>query len=294
VVEVDAKTLEQLAFDLAVKAACEAPSDMVRLLENARDREQNNMAKEQLSAILTNIKLAREKHLSICQDTGLPSFYLEIGTNCRINGDVFSALSNAIARATEAIPLRQNVIHPITKENSGTNTGWGMPGVFTTLSPEIDGLVMTFVPKGFGSEIRSSITWVLTSDDIAEATIKAVLDLVEDSMGEPCPPVIVGVGLGGTADLAMLNAKRALLRSPIDQHHEDPSVRELEVRLLDAVNRTGLGPMGFGGSTYALACPVEIAGAHTAVVPVAIIFQCWAHRYAKAKIDSTGRITIMD
>lgn len=287
---IDAQALEQVAFDLVVRATTQAPPDLVELLERARDREERIVAKAQLSAILENMRLARQKQESICQDTGLPGFYLDLGTRCRLEGDLHAALSRAVQRATEAVPLRQNVIHPITKANSGTNTGWGMPAVFTTLVPDADYLDIAFVPKGFGSEIRSSITWVLTSEDIAKATVKAVLDMVEDSMGEPCPPVIVGVGLGGTADLAMLSAKRALLRTPLGRHHEDPVVAELESKLLDAVNGTGLGPMGFGGSTYALACQVEICGAHTAVVPIAIIFQCWAHRYAKARIDASGKV----
>ncbi|MGE5572743.1 MAG: fumarate hydratase [Bacteroidota bacterium] len=291
---IEAGALEELAFDLIVKAATEAPPGLVRLLEDALDREQEAIARAQLSAILSNIRLAREKRESICQDTGLPSFYLDLGTECRLEGDVYAALSSAVARATESVPLRQNVIHPLTKANSGTNTGWGMPAVFTTLLPGADYLDIAFVPKGFGSEIRSSITWVLTSEDIRKATMKAVLDVVEDSMGEPCPPVIVGVGLGGTADIAMLNAKRALLRTPLGRRNDDPAVAELETNLLDAVNRTGLGPMGFGGSTYALACSVEICGAHTAVVPIAIIFQCWAHRYARARIDAAGHVKMLE
>jgi len=146
------------------------------------------------------------------------------------------------------------------------------------------------VPKGFGSEMRATISWVLTSEDIGRGAVKAVLDVVEDAMGEPCPPVIIGVGIGGFADSSMAMAKKALFRTPMGTKNADPVVAALETEIFEAVNAMGLGPMGFGGKTYALAVHAEIAGSHTAVVPVSVIFQCWACRYSKARIYNDGRV----
>ena len=156
--------------------------------------------------------------------------------------------------------------------------------------PNSDYLELMAVPKGFGAEIRATQCWVLTSEEIDRATFKAVLDLVEDSMGEPCPPVILGIGIGGFADTSMLLARKAMFRAPIGSRNPDPIVAALEAEIFEAVNGLELGPMGFGGKTYALGVHVEIEGSHTAIVPISVMYQCWANRYSKARIYNNGRV----
>jgi fumarate hydratase subunit alpha len=216
--------------------------------------------------------------------------YADLGLGCRLQGDPAAAATRALIRATKEVPLRQNVINPLTKENSGNNSGWGIPCIRWEVVSGADYLDLLVIPKGFGSEMRAAQCWVLSSEDVGRAAVKAVLDVVEDAMGEPCPPVIIGVGIGGFADTSMALAKKALFRSPLGSRHPDPQVAALEAEIFAAVNALGLGPMGLGGKTYALGVHAEIAGSHTAVVPVSVMFQCWACRYSKARIYNDGRV----
>lgn len=287
---ISADLIGDTAYRLLWRAATRLPSDVVAALTTARERETNPTAQAQLGAILENVRLARETRTSICQDTGVPLFFVNVGTACTLTGDLRAALSNAVERATEDIPLRQTVIHPLDFRNPGTNVGWGSPIVHYDLVPDREYVDLTATTKGFGAEMRSTISWILTSEDARKAALKVVLDTVEDAAGEPCPPVIVGLGIGGTADQSMLNAKRALFRSPLGTPHPDPDVASLEAGILQAVNATGLGPMGFGGRTYALAAHAELCGTHTALVPISVIFQCWAHRHSTARIHADGRV----
>ncbi len=282
--------IEKVAYDLLCRAAISLPRDVKEALLRAREGESNAMARGQLDAILANVQLAEQTGTSICQDTGVPLFFVKLGTACQVEGDPEGAIAEAVERATRDVPLRQTVIHPLSFENPGTNTGWGVPIVHYELLPGAHWLEITATTKGFGAEMRSAIAWILTSEEIRKAAVRIVLDTVEDAAGEPCPPVIVGIGIGGTAELCLLNAKRALFRTPLGSPHPDPEVASLEREILAAVNATGLGPMGFGGNCYALAAHVEISGTHTALVPVGAIFQCWAHRYSTARIYDDGRV----
>jgi fumarate hydratase subunit alpha len=285
--------LEDTIFELIKKASIELPRDVMRVLEAGLAREESPTAQAQFHAILNNCRTAREKQIGLCQDTGLEMIYAELGLECRLEGDPQAAARRAVARATTEVPLRQNVINPLTKENSGNNTGWGIPYIHWEVAGGADYLELLVIPKGFGSEMRASQCWVLTSEDVGRAAVKAVLDVVEDAVGEPCPPIIIGVGIGGFADSSMAMAKKALFRSPIGTHHPDPQVAALETEIFAAVNALGLGPMGLGGKTYALGVHAEIAGSHTAVVPISVVFQCWACRYSKARIYNDGRVEFL-
>jgi fumarate hydratase subunit alpha len=281
--------IEQTVFRLMKKAAIELPLDVVRALEKAYTEEDNPTAQGQFKAFMDNIRIACEKQVGLCQDTGMPIIYADLGLNCHLEGEPTAAMTRAVARATKEVPLRQNVINPLTLENPGTNTGWGLPCVHWDIVPKADYLDLMAVPKGFGSEMRASQIFILTSENIARGTVKAVLDVVEDAMGEACPPVIIGVGIGGFADSSMAIAKKALFRS-IGSHNPDPMVADLETEIYEAVNSLGIGPMGFGGKTYTLGVHIEMSGAHTAVAPVSVIFQCWVCRYSKARIYDNGRV----
>jgi fumarate hydratase subunit alpha len=282
--------LEDTIFELVKRASIELPGDVERVLQSGLAREESATAKAQFHAILSNCRMAREKQVGLCQDTGLAMIYADLGLDCHLKGDPKAAAKRALIRATKEVPLRQNVINPLTKENSGNNTGWGIPYICWEVVSGADYLELLVIPKGFGSEMRAAQCWVLTSEDVGRAAVKAVLDVVEDAMGEPCPPVIIGVGIGGFADSSMALAKKALFRSPIGSRNPDPQVAALEGEIFEAVNALGLGPMGLGGKTYALGVHAEIAGSHTAVVPVSVMFQCWACRYSRARIYNDGRV----
>lgn len=284
------ETLATVARALLGRAAISLPRDVKDALERARASETNPTAQGQLDSILANVRLAEQTHTSICQDTGVPLFFVRVGTACRIDGDPAQALADATEKATREVPLRQTVIHPLDFSNPGTNRGWGAPVIHYDLLPGAPYLEITATTKGFGAEMRSTLVWILTSEDPRKAALRTVLDTVEDAMGEPCPPIIIGLGIGGTAEQCMLNAKRALFRTPLGGPHPDPNVASLEREILAGVNALGLGPMGFGGSSYALAAHAELCGTHTALVPIGVIFQCWAHRYSTARIYDDGRI----
>ncbi len=282
--------IEETLLQLMRKASISLPLDVQNALRAGYAREESAVAKGQLMSILDNCRIANEKQIGLCQDTGVPMVYADVGLNCHMEGNPQAAMTRALKRATAEVPLRQNVINPLTKENSGTNTGWGIPYVHWDMVPSSDCLDLMAVPKGFGSEMRAAQCWVLTSEDIGRATVKAVLDVVEDAMGEPCPPIIIGIGIGGFADSSMALAKKALFRAPVGTRNADPVVAALETEIFEAVNAMELGPMGFGGKTYALGVHAELTGSHTAVVPVSIMFQCWACRYSKARIYNDGRV----
>lgn len=284
------KLLEDVAYVLMCKAATDLPEDAKRALREGYEREENPIAKSQLESILKNIDIACEKQIALCQDTGVPLFYADLGVDCQVEGNPKEALWAAVERATVDVPMRHNVINPLTKENSHTNTGWQVPVIKWELEAGRDYLELTAVPKGFGSEMRSAQCMLLSSEDIGKAVRKAVLDVVEDSLGEPCPPAIIGVGIGGFSDSSMAMAKRSLFRTPIGSHHPDPLVAEIERDLLEAINSLDLGPMGFGGKTYALAVHADLSGAHTAIVPVSVTYQCWAARYSTARIYNSGKV----
>lgn len=282
--------ISELAFSLLRKAVIQLPEDVKKALRDALAQETTNIACKQIETILTNLEIAEDKQIPLCQDTGLPVFLVKIGKGITSDFDFPGAITRGVIRASEEIPLRLNTIHPLTKKNTDNNTGWGVPIIHYELDAGCDYLEITAIPKGFGSEMRTSQCWVPTSQDIAEAAMKAVLDVVEDAMGEPCPPLLIGLGIGGTGESSMLAARRALARQPFAAPHQEKYIAELETRLLEAVNRIGLGPMGYGGKNYALGVNIEIRGSHTAIVPISIMFQCWAARHATARVYQDGKV----
>lgn len=282
--------LQEVSLNLLRLASVYLPDEVVETLKKALDNETDPIAKKQLEAILINIDLAKEKKTAICQDTGLPLFFVTLGIRAHLEGDPIKAFREAVKEATLMVPLRQNCIHPVTFQNSGNNTGWGIPAVHWEIISGSDCMDITVATKGFGSEIHTATAWVLTSENIKKATLRAVLDVVEDTMGEACPPVIISIGIGGTSDVSTFNAKKGLFRIPFGADHPDPMIAEMEKEILIAVNNTKLGPMGFGGNTYALALNIEIAGTHTSIVPITVTFQCWADRYASARIYNNGKV----
>jgi fumarate hydratase subunit alpha len=192
-----------------------------------------------------------------------------------------------VSRATSEVPLRPNVVHPLTRHNPGDNLGKGMP--YVHFEPEeVDYTELTVMPKGAGSENMSALAMLTPSQGI-KGVKSFVLEVVVRAGGNPCPPTIIGVGIGGTADQALLISKKAVLRR-LDQESPDTNLARLEAELKQALNATGIGPMGLGGRTTVLGVKVEEAHCHTASLPVAVTVQCWAGRRASARIMKDGSV----
>lgn len=243
------------------------PDWVLELIETAEKRETNSIAKSQLRFMLENLQIAANSKLPICQDTGLPIFRVEMGRDLVLDFNLLEAISDGVRIATKEIPLRPNAVDPLTRQNSGDNTGPGMPDIIIDLV-EGHGLKITAFPKGAGSENMSLVGMLNPADDPFDFILKTVAERAVNA----CPPLFLGIGIGGTFDLAARLAKRALLKMP------GSSKEELE--LLDKINSLGIGPMGLGGDTTVLGLKIEKACCHTASLPVAINFQCWANRSA--------------
>jgi fumarate hydratase subunit alpha len=286
---IDNDLISETIVELLRRAAIFLPKNVKDALKEASIKEENDLANKQLETIIENISLAEKRGIPVCQDTGVPIFFIKLGCSYPKVNRLAEAIIKGTKKATKKIPLRENVIHPLTKENSGTNTGWNMP--FMYYEPlEEDYVEVTALLKGFGSEAKTSLAYIPTSEDVEKGIIKFVLDKAKKALGEPCPPYIIGIGVGGTSDIASLLAKKAMLRLPLRKPNPDPEASKLEEKLFKAINRTGIGPMGLGGNVTALAVHMEICGTHTAAVPVAVAFQCWADRQASVRIYSNEKI----
>ena len=230
-----------------------------------------------LKAILENIEAAHENSIPMCQDTGLPIVFVKLGSVKVEN--LYKGIRNGVEKATKEVPLRPNVVDPFTRENTGTNTGKGIPLVDVEVV-EDDYLGLTIFPKGFGSENNNALKMALPGEGV-EGVKNFVLETVLAAGGKPCPPTRIGVGIGGSSDYALKLAKKALLRD-INSENPDNRLAELEHEILEQVNSTGIGPMGLGGKTTALDVKVELADTHTAGLPIGVCIQCWAARHASA------------
>jgi fumarate hydratase subunit alpha len=263
--------------ELIKKAVTDLPAEVEEALRSAYKLEDSEIAKLQLENILENVKLARESGRPMCQDTGLPLFFVELGTSKK--EDVEKAILEGVREATASVSLRPNVVDPLTRENTGDNTGKGIPQIHWSKSKD-ERTYITYLPKGAGSENASALKMLKPADDVKEF----VLDTVKEAGGKPCPPIIVGVGIGGAMDTSAKLAKMALLR-PLDSKNPTEEYAKLERELLEEINRLGIGPMGLGGKTTALAVNIEYAACHTASLPVAVNIQCWAHRHQKERFQ---------
>jgi len=248
------------------------PPDVLSRIVVASERETNPVAKRELAHILENIKLAEERQAPICQDTGIPVVYLTLPPQVPFSSEIAEAVRRGVREATVQIPLRPNLVDPVSRHNTGTNTSQDMPAVHIIPG---DRLLVTVLPKGAGSENVSRIKMFTPSekDRIAEFVVETALQ----AGGRPCPPIILGVGIGGTFDGAAALAKEALLE-PVD------SMTEEEEHICTMVNSLGIGPMGLGGQTTCLGVKIKTAGCHTASLPVAVNIQCWAARRATVEV----------
>lgn len=280
----------ELTRQLLQKAATNLPQEVTAALVRARERETAEQAKAQLDTILNNIDVSRAKCSSICQDPGIVVFEVTVGSKFPLDFDLPKLLREATAEATASIPLRQNVVHPLTKKNTGTNTGYDLPFIYYHYLYGADYLEICAMLRGGGSAFRSAVYSLAPTAPRVEGIKKLVFDHVTMAGGIPCPPTIIGVGLGGTPDIAMNLAFKGLRRLPVGAPHADPDMAELEAQLTSAINATGIGTMGMGGDTTVLGVHLEYCGSHIATHPVAIAFSCWPNRFATARIDSAGKV----
>jgi fumarate hydratase subunit alpha len=277
--------VEDAAAGLIRRAVTRLPPDVVAALEAALASETDAAARRELGIMIDNVREAGRCTLPMCQDTGIPVFFVKPGRFPV--PDLEDALARAVRRATIEVPLRRNVVDPLTRANTGDNTGVRMPCITYSRSDE-DHLEITFMPKGAGSENMSALGMLNPSEGVTGVR-RFVVDALVRAEGKPCPPVIVGVGIGGSADACMSLAKKALLR-PVGSRNPAPDYARLEAGLLEEINATGIGPMGLGGRTTALAVHVERADCHTASLPVGVNLQCYAARRATLKVFEDGRI----
>lgn len=268
------KEIEDTICKLFKHAVIELPPDVKRALEKAYEKETSQIAKLNLEAILENIKAARELKIPMCQDTGLPIVFVKLG-NVEVE-ELYEGIRKGVEKATREIPLRPNVVDPLTRKNTGNNTGNGIPQIDVELIDE-DHIELTVFPKGFGSENNNALKMGLPGEGV-EGVKEFVLDTVIKAGGKPCPPIVVGVGIGGSSDMVMKMAKKALLRE-VGVFHPEERIANLERDILKLVNQTGIGPMGLGGDTTALDVKIEMADTHTAGLPIGVCIQCWADRH---------------
>jgi fumarate hydratase subunit alpha len=269
--------IEDTIFNLFKEAVIKLPDDVKKALEDAYKNEDKSIACLNLKAILDNIEAAEKLGVPMCQDTGLPIVFVKLGKVDVEN--LYEGIRNGVKRATEEIPLRPNVVNPLTRKNTGTNTGNLIPQIDIELIDE-EKIELTAFPKGIGSENNNALKMALPGEGI-EGIKKFVLDTVIAAGGKPCPPIIVGVGIGGMSDLAMKLAKKALL-GKVGERNPDKMIAELEEDILNSINKTGIGPMGLGGKTTALDVKILTADTHTAGLPIGVCIQCWAGRHASA------------
>ncbi len=281
------RDLEDDLYKLIKKTEVELPEDTILALKRAFERESNQLAKIQLETILKNIELAKRLNRPICQDTGTPTFFVEVGYDFPYYKDIKTAILKSVKRATKEIPLRSNTVDPFTGKNTNTNIGKEVPWIEWYLT-EGDYCRIKFLPKGGGSENCSALKMFNPTDDI-EKIKRFILEHIIECGGKPCPPNIIGIGIGGGADIALKLAKRALLK-PIGEKNENGEITELENKIKDMLNKTGIGPMGLGGETTVLDVHIEYASRHPASFPVGIAVQCWADRRRSIIINSNGDI----
>ena len=272
--EICAEVIIQTVKRLCIDANCHLSGDMKTCIEEFYVKEDWPQAKEILERIIENYQIADAKNQPVCQDTGVACVFLKVGQDVHIQGDLTDAVNEGVRQGYAEGYLRKSVVRdPLDRVNTGDNT----PAMLYTELVPGENIEITVAPKGFGSENMSAIAMLRPSDGV-EGVKKFVLSVVEQAGPNPCPPIVVGVGIGGTFDKAAYLAKKALLR-PVDVRNDHPFYAELEAELLDKINALGIGPQGFGGMTTALAVNIEQYPTHIAGLPVAVNINCHVTRH---------------
>ena len=259
---------------MCLEANFDLGEDVLQAFRTAQETEESPIGREIMGMLLENARIAKDESIPMCQDTGFAVFFVELGDDVRIaDGNLVEAINEGVRRGYQEGYLRKSICHPFTRKNTGDNT----PAVVHVELVPGDRLKIIFAPKGGGSENMSRVTMLRPSD--GKKGIKDfVVTRVKESGANPCPPTIVGVGIGGTFEKAAWLAKKALLR-PLGSAHPDPELAAFEQEIFAAINNLGIGPQGFGGSTTSLAVHIELFPCHIASLPVAVNINCHAHRH---------------
>lgn len=274
---INAAQITQAVAELCIRANRELPPDIERAMRLAEKNESWPIGADTMSVLCRNIDAARENCLPICQDTGCACVFAELGQDVHIEGDFEAAVNAGVSRGYTEGYLRKSMVRdPLRRGNTGDNT----PAAITVRLVPGDSLKLTVAPKGFGSENMSRLAMLKPADGV-EGVKRFVLETVKLAGPNPCPPIVLGVGIGGTFDKVAFLAKHALLR-PIDEPNPDPFYAALEKELLEEVNALGIGPQGFGGKTTALGLNIETMPTHVAGLPVAVNVSCHVTRRASA------------
>lgn len=278
--EIDCEQIILAVKNLCINANCFLPADVRRALDGARESEQSEVGRAILGDLAENYRLADAEHLPICQDTGMAVLFVELGQEVHITGGLLeNALNEGVRRGYVDGLLRLSVVaDPIRRGNTNDNT----PAVIHLRLVKGDQLKITVAPKGFGSENMSVLKMFKPAATVEEIE-DFIVSAVDQAGSNPCPPIVLGVGLGGTSEQVMELAKRALLR-PVGQPHTDAFYADMERRLLEKINRLGIGPQGLGGITTALAVHIETAPTHIAGLPCGLNLSCHVLRHAEATL----------
>lgn len=276
--EISSKEITDKVKSLCMNAACNLTEDVEASLRDALRKEAAPLGREVLGQIVENFEIARNEGLPMCQDTGIAVFFVEVGRDAHINGPLEDAVNEGVRQGYGEGYLRKSVCHALKRKNTGDNT----PAIIHTEIVEGEKIRIRFAAKGAGSENMSGLKMLKPAEGI-EGVKKFVVDTVRGAGGNPCPPIVVGVGIGGSFEKSAILSKKALLRH-VGEKNPDPEVSAIEEDILQKVNRLGIGPMGFGGTVTALAVHVEIFPCHIASLPVAVNIQCHADRHREVII----------
>ena len=285
--KIDLKQVEEAAKELYIRALKILPPDVKEGFARLDKAETHATGKAILGTMIRNIQVAEQTDNLLCQDTGIPIYNVTIGAGVEVDGyGLKQAIVTGCERATRDHPLRSSVVHPVTRKNEHTSCGREIPVVHLDFAQDRDTLSIEMIPKGSGSENNSWLRMAVPAEGV-DAIKTFVVDCVLDAGGKTCPPTIVGVGVGGTADLCVHLSKVAATR-PLGTRCDDPEGAKLEESLTRAVNQLGVGPQGLGGDSTAFAVHVELAATHITMNPVAVNMQCHSARRARATFTPAG------
>jgi fumarate hydratase subunit alpha len=286
-VKIDLQQVEEAAKELYIRALKLLPPDVKQGFGRLAAAETDSGAQRMLGTMVQNIKVAEDTDTLLCQDTGIPIYNVRIGRGVEVDGyGLKEAIRRGCARSTREYSFRSSIVHPTTRVNEQTSSGRGVPIIHLDFSDQENILEIEMIPKGSGSENNSWLRMAIPAEGI-DAIKTFVVDCVLEAGGKTCPPTIVGVGVGGTADLCVHLAKLAATR-PLGSHCDDPEGAKLEQTLTPAVNMLGVGPQGLGGDSTAFAVHVETAATHITMNPVAVNMQCHSARRARATFRPGG------
>lgn len=279
--------LKDIALEMVKRSCTRLPHDVMTILKGSWARESSPSAKKLLETMIENAELAAREHKPICQSPGYPVLYVTLGSGFALDADIQKVFAKAIIEATKEGYLRPSIVHPLSRANPGDNSGIGIPDVEAEFNPSLSFLELTISFKGCGSELANKVQ-VITPAQLGEKSVgikRYILEAVANAGGIPCPPVAIGVGIGGQLHYAAKLSRKVVSVREWTDENPDPDLASLENELLQQVNSLGIGPAGIGGDTTALTVKVGVASTHTAICPISVNFHCWVGRKCKMRIN---------